>query len=126
MHKQIANNPELDPTLPKVELELDGKTYFLCFTFAALAHTEASLRKLGVTVNMLQALDFETLDATKLSAMLYAAMLTHDNSVTPDFASSLIHFRNIGKIREALLYALVASIADPTKEAESDPLVQPE
>jgi len=98
--------------LPKVELTLGGETYHLCFTFDALALAEANLRKLGVEVNMLQALDFNTLDATKLSALLYAAMVTHEPSITPKFAASLIKFRNIGKIRESLAFAFVAALAD--------------
>jgi hypothetical protein len=121
----IAKNPEVDPTLPKVELKLGRKTYYLCFTYGALTQAEAELRKLGVKTNMLKALDFETLDATTLSALLYAAILTHDPSITPESAAALIVFKNIGKIREALLYAFVASLADPVDEEASEdaPLV---
>lgn len=117
---EVAKNPELDPTLPKVELKLGKKTYFLCFTYAALIQAEAELRKLGVKVNMLKALDFETLDATTLSSLLYAAILTHDPSITPEAAATLISFKNIGKIRESLLYAFVASLADLDDEAPSE------
>jgi hypothetical protein len=124
MHQAIANNPEIDPTMPKVELKLADKQYFLCFTYGSLIKAEAELRKLGVKVNMLKALDFETLDATTLSAVLYAAILTHDPSITPESVSSLITFKDIGKIRESLLYAFVASLAEPEEESQEAPLDQ--
>jgi hypothetical protein len=80
------------------------------------------LRKLGVKINMLKALDFETLDATTLSSLLYAAVITHDPSFTPESAVALITFKNIGTIRESLLYAFVASLAEPEEESTEAPL----
>lgn len=118
----IASNPELDPTIAKVELVVKGKTYFLAFTYESLVKAEAELRKLGVQVNMIDALDFTALDATKLSAVLYAAILPFDPSITPEAAAKLIVFKEIANIREALLRAFVASLADPEEDSKAAPL----
>ena len=70
-----------DPTLPKVEVELSGKKYFLCFTFAALATAEGKLRELGTRVNLLHALDLTDMHAEQVVPLLFAAMLTDRKSI---------------------------------------------
>jgi translation initiation factor IF-2 len=118
----IAKNPEIDPTIKKVELKLGDKTYFLAFTYGSLVKAEAELRKLGVQVNMLEALDVYNLDATKLSAVLYAAIISFDPSFTPESVTKLIKVRNIPDIRIALLNTLEASFAEPEEESTEAPL----
>jgi hypothetical protein len=123
---KIAKTHVADPSLPAVELKLGKKTLYLCFTYEAMALTEQEFRKLGQTVNVLHALDFNTLDASSLAALLYAALVTHQPETVLTDIPALIQFRYIGKIREALMLAFVASLADPTEDAENDPLEQAE
>ncbi|ADW69013.1 hypothetical protein [Granulicella tundricola] len=122
---KVAKNPALDPTLPKVELKLKGKTYHLCFTFAALATAEAALKKIGHEINIFHALDFANLGAESLAAILYAALITE----TPDFnlleVPTLITMRDIPAIKQALFDAFALSMVEPDKDAKADPLENP-
>jgi hypothetical protein len=114
---KIANNPEVDPTLPKVQLTLGGETYFLCFTFGALALAEAKLRANGIECNMLHALDLSSLDANRVVPLLYAAMITHDPAIKFENVAALVTLRNLGSIFEGITAAYAASLADPADEA---------
>ena len=116
----------VDPALPKVEVKLGDKSYFLCFTFGALALAEAKLREIGQSVNLLMSLDFASIDATRLVPLFFASLITHQSDITPDAACTLITLRNMGVIYEGLANAYMASIAEPEKDAETAPLEQPE
>jgi hypothetical protein len=119
---KISNHPELDPTLPKIELKLGKQTYLLCFTFKALAVAQKNLRDIGVQVNLLHALDLSNMDAEKLVPLLYAALITHQPTITPTEVVGLVTFRNLGSIFEKLAEAYGASLAEPSDEdAKSDP-----
>lgn len=119
---KISNHPELDPTLPKTELKLGKQTYLLCFTFKALAVAQKNLRDIGVQVNLLHALDLSNMDAEKLVPLLYAALITHQPTITPTEVVGLVTFRNLGSIFEKLAEAYGASLAEPSDEdAKSDP-----
>ena len=122
----VAHVPAVDPTLPKVSVTLDGTVHYLVFTFGALALAEAELRKQGVSVNMLQALDFDTLDATRFVPLLYAALITHDPAITPEKVAKLVTIRNYPALYQALGEAFIASLAEPDKDAEPAPLAQAE
>ena len=119
---KIPEHPELDPTLPKVELKIGKQTYLLCFTFQALALAQKNLREIGVNVNLLHALDLSTMDAEKLIPLLYAALITHQPKITPNEVVKLVTFKNLGLIFEKLAEAYGASLADPSDEdAKADP-----
>lgn len=119
---KITERPELDPTLPKTELKLGKQTYLLCFTFKALAVAQKNLRDIGVNVNLLHALDLSNVDAEKLIPLLYAALITHQPEITPLEVITLVTFKNLGSIFEALVAAYGASLADPSDEdAKADP-----
>jgi hypothetical protein len=113
-----------DPALPAVELKLGKRILSLCFTYEAMALTEQEFRKLGQPINILHALDFDSLDASTLAALLYAALITHQPAITLAEIPALIKFRHIGKIRESLMLAFVASLAEPAEATETDPLDQ--
>jgi hypothetical protein len=120
--KTVAGNAEYDPTLPKVAIELSNKKYFLAFTFRALALAQAELSKVGVEVNLLQALDLSTMDALKLVPLLYAALISHQPKITFDEVMGLVTFRNMGLIFEGIAQAYGASLADPTDDdVKADP-----
>ncbi len=119
----IAHDPALDPTLPKVELKLGKQTYNLAFTFASLAIAEQQMRKLGQPINIFHALDFEALDASAMTALLYAALIPGHPEVTLADVPKLITVRAIPKIKQALFDAFVLSMVDPEDVADA-PLEQ--
>jgi hypothetical protein len=112
----------IDPTLPRVELKLGKETYFLVFTFKALAIAQKGLRDIGVEVNLLHALDLSNMDAEKLIPLLYAALITHQPKITPAEVTELVTFKNLGTIFEKIAEAYGASLADPSDEdVKADP-----
>jgi hypothetical protein len=119
---KIAGNPEIDPTLPKIEMKLGKDTYYLAFTFGALALAQKNLRDIGVECNLLHALDLSTMDALRLVPLLYAAMLSHQPKITIDKVTALVTIRNLGAIFEKIAEAYGASLADPSDEdVKADP-----
>jgi hypothetical protein len=121
---KVAHIPEVDPTLPKVELTLSGKKYYLCFTFEALALAESEFRKQGIKVNLIEALDLSSLDASRVVPLLFAALITHDPELTIEQAAKLVKLRNLPKIFEAIVQAYAASLAEPDKDANEAPLAE--
>jgi hypothetical protein len=113
----VAGNPAIDPTLPKVELTLGKKTYFLCFTFEALALAQSILRDNGIDCNLLQSLDLTILQADRLVPLLYAALITHDPTISLEEVFKLVKFRTLAKVFEAIVLAYGASMADPDEDA---------
>jgi hypothetical protein len=126
---KIAKNPEHDSTLPKTELKLGKETFYLCFTFAALSLAETQLRRQGVECNLLKALDVRDLDATKLSTLLYAGLITHKPEITYEEVLKLITFKNMFSIPDRITTAYAAALADSAdddaKDGKADP-TQPE
>lgn len=118
---KITEHPDLDPTLPKIELKLGKQTYYLCFTFKALAVAQKNLRDIGVQVNLLHALDLSNMDAEKLIPLLYAALLTHQPKITPGEVTNLVTFKNLGHIFDAIAQAYGASLAEPDEDVKADP-----
>jgi hypothetical protein len=119
---KVAHVPEVDPTLPKVELTLAKQTYHLCFTFDALAVAESEFRKRGIKVNLIEALDLSSLGASQMAPLLYAALITHDPEITIDQVSKLVTFRDLAKIFNAIIKAYEASLAEPDKDDKAAPL----
>jgi hypothetical protein len=119
---KIAGNPEIDPTLPKVEITLDEKKYYLCFTFRALALAQAELKKIGVDCNLLHALDLSSMDALKLVPLLYAALISHQPKITFEEVMDLVSFKNMGNIFNGIAQAYGDSLAEPSdNDVKPDP-----
>jgi hypothetical protein len=118
---RVAKIPAVDPTLPKVAITLDGKTYYLAFTFAALATAEAKLRQAGITVNLLHALDLSNMDAERVVPLLYAALITHDPTITPEAVAKLVTLRNLGAIFEGIAKTYAESLAEPNPADPTGP-----
>ncbi|HTF67031.1 MAG TPA: hypothetical protein VK638_30545 [Edaphobacter sp.] len=121
MAKKIAKNPEVDPTFPKVPLTLGNQTYYLCFTFGALALAEARLRADGVSVNLLHSLQLDQVDATRLPALLYAAVLAHQPDATFGEVAFLVTLKTLGPIFDAIVEAYRLSLSDPSEEEKGNP-----
>ncbi|MGC1784451.1 MAG: hypothetical protein WA708_18145, partial [Acidobacteriaceae bacterium] len=79
---EVAGAPALDPTLPKVSLELGGETWHLCYDYAALAIAERKLRAAGQVVNMLLAMNVFDLDAEKLPHVFFAGLVRSHPEMT--------------------------------------------
>lgn len=110
---KVAKNPAIDPTLPKVPVKLGGETYYLCFSFAAIATAEAKLREQGIKVNLLHALDLSSMDAARVVPLLYATLITHQPDITPEAVAKLVTMRNLGAIFEGIGKAYTESLAEP-------------
>jgi hypothetical protein len=88
-----------------------------------LSTAQLELKKIGVDVNLLQALDLTSMDALKLVPLFYASLLTHQPKITVDKATDLVTFKNMGVIFEGIAAAYGASLADPPEEdVKADPI----
>lgn len=112
-------NVVVDPTLPKVPLELDGKKYFLVFDFNAVVIAESL-----TGLNLLNALDLRNLSASSTRALLYAALLKVQPDLTLEAVGNLIteagRKGEVNKIPKALVKAYLES----QPEEEKDPNAQ--
>lgn len=115
---KIADKAATDPALPKVPLVLNGKTYHLVFTFAALRIAEREFAKMGTPINIFQQFDFDNMSAEKMTALLYAAIVTDSPELTIADVPSLITMRDIPAIREAVAVAFTLSITPPDQLAK--------
>lgn len=115
--RKVANVPALDPTMPKIELKLGDKTYFLVFNFKALAVAAAKLREKGFSVNLLHSLDLTTLDADRVAPLLYATLITDQPEITIEQVEALISLRNLGSVFEGIAKAYTESLAEPTQDS---------
>jgi hypothetical protein len=122
---KMSKNTIVDPTISRTELKLGKETYFLCFTFGALAIAQKNLREVGVTCNLLHALDLSSMDAEKFVPLLYAALITHHPTITPEQVANLVTFKNMGSIFEGIAAAYGASLADPDADSDSKQDPQP-
>ncbi|GGA80690.1 hypothetical protein GCM10011507_34880 [Edaphobacter acidisoli] len=65
---------KIDPTLPFTEIEIDGKTYKMCFNHRALARAEVKLLAAGHDANLLLRIGNLTFDSVRT---LFAVSLYH-------------------------------------------------
>lgn len=126
--KSKSPAPALDATLPDVSLDLSGQTYHLVFTYAALSIAERKLKASGVSVNILQALDFREVGAEKLPILFFASLLHAQPDTTFEDAQALVTMKTFAPIFEKTVEAYVASMSDATEaaaEAPEDPTPEP-
>lgn len=101
----------LDPTLPKVPIEIDGKQYFLSFDLGALAEAKWHFAKQGHTVNLLQALT--ALDIDNLMVIFPCAVHKHHPELSFEDAQRLLSI--------PVLYAVAAATAAAWRESMPKP-----
>jgi hypothetical protein len=119
MSNKTVANTALDPTLPKTEIELKGKKYFLCYDFNAIAVAENLSG-----INMLTAIDFQKLDAGKLRALLFAALLKLQPELTLEAVGDLMPLPTMfGELATALAacYYGANSVDGIREEAPENP-----
>ena len=115
----MAKKPVVDPTLPRVSVTVDGKEYFLCFDFNSIVEAE------NLTgLNLLNALDFSNINATKLRALLYSALLKLQPDITLEATGTLLAVGR-GAITAALVKAFTESHPEHDKDGESPNAQEP-
>ena len=119
MPKKTVAGGEADPTVRFAKLHIDGKTYSLAFDFNALAIAESM-----TGVNLMQALRaLDNLSVSQTRGLLYASLLKAHSKMTVAEVGSLLHFKTIPLITDALSEAITNSM--PDAETEENPQ-QPE
>ena len=120
--KKISGKPAVDPTLPDVSVEINGKVYRLAYTFAALALAQAKLKTVNGTINVFRAVMFTDVDPIDLCVLFYAGLQANHPDLTYDEACELITLQNYGDVFKACYKAYTESMAPPdSKEDAANP-----
>jgi hypothetical protein len=64
------------------------------------------------------------MDADRVVPLLYAALITHQTTITPEEVAKLVTFRNLGSIFEGIAKAYGDSLAEP--DEHGDPKQEPQ
>ena len=102
----------MSAVVPKVEVAVNGTTYTLAFDFNALARAE-ELTKL----NLLRALDFQSLSASTFRALLFASLLRFHPELTLEGTGSLINSKTAPELMSAVVKAWVNATPEPEDSA---------
>jgi hypothetical protein len=115
-----AQDAEMAPT---ALLELNGKTFQLCFTFGALREAKLALRGRGIDINILNVYLMGRIDADTLPELFYASLRRHHSDISFDDAMAMIDRSNFLPIVNALIEAWRISTHDPgSEESKTSPL----
>ncbi|WP_433963662.1 hypothetical protein [Tunturiibacter gelidiferens] len=127
----MAKAKAVNPLLPKIKLECCTGDYSLCYTYRALKTAEKMLRAAGYTKqesNLLASLSLQGIDATQLSILVFAGLITHHPTITLDEVDEqVITFENMFQFPDYINAAYILampSLAKP-EDAKPDP-TQPE
>jgi hypothetical protein len=117
--KQIRRSEIVsNPTQPDVAIEIDGEEFRLCFDFRALAIAKAKLKAAGVEVNLLRAIDFNSLDVDTLPALFFGAALRYQPELTWQRAVALVNMRTAVGIFTGLASAYASAMMEPGKNPQ--------
>lgn len=111
-----------DPTLPKTPVEIDGKTYNLCFDLLALAEAEAAINRELIRetpprrVNLLLAMPNQ--DLMSVTIMFAGAVRTFHPEFSFKEAQKLLRMDNIWPVAVAVREAWIRSAPE---EKPADP-----
>jgi hypothetical protein len=123
---KVTGAPALDPTLPKVSLELAGETWQLCFDYAALAIAERKLAEAGEVVNMLLVMDIRYLGASRLPILFFASLVRCHPDITLAKVRSLCTMETFSVIYDGVVEAYLESCPSlKEKKKDADPTVEP-
>ncbi|UWZ84652.1 hypothetical protein [Occallatibacter riparius] len=115
-----ANAPTNNPALPRTPVVIAGKTYDLCFDFAALGRAEneinAELARAGIAerVNLLYALPVANLRNTQL--VFAAAVRTFHPDLSFAEALALLTFDNLWDVAEKIREAWKTAVPEADKK----------
>jgi hypothetical protein len=94
--------------LPFYPIELDGKTYKLCFNLRELAKAERELGSEGHSVNMLFALNAGSIDLDAVENIFAATVRTYHPELKYNDAVALVTLSSVYRIATVILEALAA------------------
>ena len=105
----------LEPWIRGVDLSVDGRTFTLCFDFAALALAEHALRARGIDVCLLDGLPDIDLSSARL---LFASSLQHFQPDC-DFRAGLrlVRAQNVREVARKVREAWVASFPERSQDS---------
>jgi hypothetical protein len=105
----------LKSVLPKVKLTVDEVDYWLVYDFNAMAEAETL-----TGLNLLQCLSFQSLNATKVRGLLYAALLRLQPDTSLEDAGNLLGSTDSGVVMKAIGQAYLGSQPEPEPEVKND------
>lgn len=114
MAKKTVAGTSADPTIMFSKLHVDGKTLMLAFDFNAIAQAESE-----TGLNLLQAMQFDSLTARQYRAVFYASLLKAQPLTSLLDAGDLITLRNLPNITDAMVSAWSKSIPDPSDNPQT-------
>lgn len=123
---KVPGVPALDPTLPKVSLELAGETWQLCFDYAALAIAEEKLAEQGEVVNMLLVADVRYIGAQRLPVLFFAALIRCHPDITLEKVRSMVTMETFSAVYDAVVEAYLQSCPSLRGDKKKkDPIEEP-
>lgn len=104
----------LDPTVPDVEVEIDGESYHLAFNMTGLALAKTKLRLAGINANLLTAMDFQAIDVDTLPILFFAALQRYHPKMSWADTQKLITLPTAPGIFVAVRQAYIAAMLPRT------------
>jgi hypothetical protein len=115
MPRKFKDTPA-DPMLPKTPIEIDGKTYFMCFDYRALREAEGAFRAEGHNANLL--VSFREFSFDSVSLVFPCAVRRFHPELSWDQAQALVNLGNVFDIGNAIAAAWMAAMP---KEKPKEP-----
>jgi hypothetical protein len=105
-----------DPMLPRTPIEIDGKTYNMCFDFGAILEAESAYAREGHQANLL--VNFRNFSFYGVRMVFPCAVRTFHPELTWDQARALVNMGNVFDIGNAIFEAWNAAQVkkEPAKE----------
>jgi hypothetical protein len=114
----MSKRPASNITMPSVSIDIDGATYHMCFTFAAISAAKAELVRIGNPTRILQALMFpQTIDVDAIPALFYASLIAQHPKIKAADVAAMITMENFEEITLKVFEAYAIS-KTPAKETE--------
>lgn len=113
----------MDNEVPSAELKIGETAYQLCFTFGAIQEAKRILRKEGIRINLLLALDALDVDVDTLPALLYGALRLHHPEIDYKAVTAMLDVGSAHRAFAAICeaYAKSAMGTDAVVEQTADP-----
>jgi hypothetical protein len=118
MPRKFANTAA-DPLLPRTPIEIDGKTYYLCFDYRALREAEYEYRLRGHHANLLA--NFRDFSFESVSSVFPCALHRFHPEITWEKAQAMVDLGTVFSIGEAILAAWQAAMPKPVTTEEAPP-----
>ena len=111
--RKVSGTPA-DPTLPTYPIEIDGKTYTLCFDFGALAEAEAALQRQGHDICILRYMGSFSMELVR--ALFVCGVHRFHPELSFEEREKLVRLDNVWLI--AKIVDIAYALAMPPKEKQ--------